>query len=94
MVGIAHDSKSYNLGGVKVGLGNYAFKGCSGLTSVNIPKGIPYLLTVFPGCSGLTSIYIPDNIRSIGYRAFEGCTGLQSITIPNNVKEIGQEAFQ
>ncbi len=67
-------------------IGDGAFKGCTGLTSVTIPDsvtGIGY--GAFYGCPGLTSITIPDSVTSIGGSAFSGCTGLTSITIPDSV---------
>ena len=58
-------------------IGSYAFRGCSGLTSVTIPDGVTSIdFSAFYGCSGLTSVTIPDSVTSIGYAAFEGCSGL------------------
>ena len=75
-------------------LGNYAFKGCSGLTSMIIPSGVTAIgKEAFYGCSGLTSLTIPSGVTSIGYRAFEGCSGLTSLTIPSSVTSIGRFAF-
>ena len=37
-------------------LGDYAFYGCSGLTSITIPEGVTSIgSSAFEGCSGLTS---------------------------------------
>ncbi|MBR6827164.1 MAG: leucine-rich repeat protein [Prevotella sp.] len=75
-------------------IGDYAFSGCSGLTSVTIPSGITSIGgSAFSGCSGLTSITIPDGVTSIGNSTFSGCSGLNSITIPNGVTSIGGDAF-
>ena len=77
-----------------VGLKNYVFKGCKGLTSITIPNSVTSIRAeAFYNCSGLTSITIPDSATSIGTSAFQGCTGLTSITIPNSVTSIGIEAF-
>ena len=76
-------------------IGNYAFSGCSGLTSITIPNSITSIGNyAFSGCSGLTSITIPNSITSIGDGAFSGCCGLTSITIPNSVTSIGDCAFR
>ena len=56
------------------GIGNGAFDGCSGLTSVTIPNSVTSIgESAFKGCSGLTSVTIPNSVESIGLRAFYGC---------------------
>ena len=73
----------------------YAFCGCSGLTSVLIPNSVTSISDeTFQGCSGLTSVTIPNSVTSIGGSAFEGCSGLTSVTIPNSVTSIGRDAFR
>ena len=76
-------------------IGNYAFYGCSGLTSVTIPNSVTSIGSfAFDGCKGLTSITIPNSLTSIGESAFRGCSGQTSVTIPNSVTSIGDGAFQ
>ena len=75
-------------------LGDYAFYGCSGLTSLTIPSGVTSIgWHAFEGCSGLTSLTIPSSVTSIGGEAFNGCSGLTSLTIPSGVTSIGYSAF-
>ncbi len=75
-------------------IGDNAFNGCSGLTSITIPNSVASIGGgAFNGCSGLTSITIPNSVTSIGDWAFNGCSGLTSITIPNSVTSIGDFAF-
>ena len=75
-------------------IGNNAFNGCSGLTSINIPSGVTSIgHEAFYGCSGLTSINIPSGVTSIDTYVFGGCSSLTSIEIPNNVTRIGGNAF-
>ncbi|MCI7334741.1 MAG: leucine-rich repeat domain-containing protein, partial [Oscillospiraceae bacterium] len=83
------------LGGYPVtSIGEFAFYGCTGLTSITIPDSITsFGGSAFYGCTGLTSITIPDSVTSIGYYAFYSCTGLTSITIPDSVTSIGYSAF-
>ncbi len=58
-------------------IGNFAFYGCSGLTSVIIPNGVTSIGgSSFYGCIGLTSVTIPESVTSIGKYAFYGCSGL------------------
>ena len=56
-------------------IGDYAFSGCSSLTSIYIPDGVTTIgFSAFSGCSSLTSIYIPSSVTSIESRAFSGCS--------------------
>ena len=76
-------------------IGDGAFNGCSGLTSITIPDGVTGIGDwAFSSCSGLTSITIPDSVTSIGRSAFYNCVGLTSIAIPNSVTSIGGNALK
>ncbi|MCR4852305.1 MAG: leucine-rich repeat domain-containing protein [Prevotella sp.] len=82
-------------------IGNYAFYGCSGLTSVNIHESVTSIGNqAFSGCSGLTSVTINsndivsadrtenDNLNSIfGSQVKEYVVG-------EDVTAIGQNAFR
>ncbi len=73
----------------------YAFYGCSGLTSVVVPNSVTSIgRSAFFGCSGLTLITIGDSVISIGHFAFSGCSGLTSFTIPNSISSIGTCVFR
>ena len=75
-------------------IGDSAFSGCTGLTSITIPTTVTSIGKYsFRGCYGLTSITIPSSVTSVGDSAFSGCTGLTSITIPSSVTSIGSDAF-
>ena len=63
-------------------IGDGAFDGCEGLTSVTIPNSVTSIgEDAFYGCTGLTSITIPNSVTSIGEWAFDGCKGLTSMTV-------------
>ena len=79
-------------------IGECAFCGCTGLTSVTISEN-SNLTTIgewaFENCTGLTSITIPDSVTTIGDKAFSDCDGLTSVTISenSNLTTIGECAF-
>ncbi len=76
-------------------IGNWAFNGCSSLTSVVIPEGVTSIGDLaFNGCSSLTSVVIPEGVTSINDGAFYKCSSLTSIVIPEGVTYIGREAFR
>ena len=76
-------------------IGEYAFKGCSGLTSLTLPAGITKIGSeTFEGCSGLTSLNLPAGITSIGDYAFYRCSGLTSIYVyAEKVPKIDSSTF-
>ena len=75
-------------------IGNYAFCGCSFLTSVTIPDSVTSIGTeAFVGCRSLSSVTFPDSVTSIGWGAFLECSSLTSVTIPDSVTSIGGRAF-
>ncbi len=65
-------------------IGDYAFGGCTGLTSVTIPNSVATIgEEAFYGCSSLTSVTIPNSVTSIGTGAFCNCFVLTSIIVEN-----------
>ena len=77
------------------GISNYAFSGCTELTSVSLPKSLKEInLNAFRGCTGLTSVTLPHSLQKIGSGAFYGCTGLTSlIMLSQSLAEIHDLAF-
>ena len=61
-------------------IGDYAFRGCRGLTSVTIGNSVTSIgKGAFYKCTGLTSVIIGNSVTKIGYWAFGGCSGLTRI---------------
>ena len=75
-------------------IGEFAFRGCENLTSINIPSSVTSIgEAAFGWCESLTSITIPSSVTSIGPKTFCGCKSLTSIAIPSSVTCIGDWAF-
>ena len=65
-------------------IGNSAFLGCTGLTSITIPNSVNRIGNqAFENCTSLTSVTIPNSVTSIGFGAFISCSGLTSINVEN-----------
>ena len=63
-------------------IGESAFYGCSGLTTIEIPSSVHSIKShAFGHCRNLTKVYIPDSVKEIDSDAFCGCTEL-TLSIP------------
>lgn len=70
-------------------IGESAFNGCIGLTSISIPNSVTHIGNyAFFECSGLTSLTIPNSITSIGQNAFGKCK-FPVLHLPKSVTYVG-----
>ena len=61
-------------------IADYAFRGCTGLTTATISKNVINIgKSAFSDCGGLTTVYIPNRVASIGSLAFYKCTALTDV---------------
>lgn len=75
-------------------IGEFAFYGCYGLTSIVIPNTVTVIGTSsFLRCVSLTSIDIPNSVIRINVSAFSECRGLKHLYIPSSVTNIIVTAF-
>lgn len=85
---VTNESTDYTL----TAIGNYAFRGCTGMTDLSLPNTVKTIgSNAFDG-AGLTSLDL--DIETIGYSAFYDCKSLTTLTIGPNVKSIDYYAFR
>ena len=78
---VTYNSKTYSV----TSIGERAFSGCSGLTTITIPESVTNIdNSAFYRCSGLTTITIPESVTNIDNSAFSGCSKLTSVTLESD----------
>ncbi len=88
-------------------IGYWAFRDCTGLTSITIPNSVTSVYGAFGGCTGLTSINVASdnncyssnngvlfNKKKTELIGYPGGKSQTSYTIPNSVTSIGDGAFE
>lgn len=74
-------------------IGDDAFAGCGGLTSITIPSTVAGIgVNAFIGCSSLAGAALSNGVLNIGDGAFSG-SGLTNIAIPDSVTNLGRWTF-
>ena len=74
-------------------IGNYAFRECSGLSSISMGDVTTIGDLAFRDCGNLWSISLPETLLEIGAEAFRNCTALTSISLNEGLAYIGRSAF-
>ena len=75
-------------------IGEYAFNGCTELTSIDIPNSVKSIGDyAFQNCYKINTVNIPNGVTTIGNSAFYNCSGLKTIVLPKTITTIGNNAF-
>ena len=62
-------------------VGNYAFKGCSAMTT-EISVALKEIgIRAFEGCEKITKVALTASLKKLGMGAFASCTGLQTVSM-------------
>jgi len=76
-------------------IADFAFSGCTQLTSVSIPESVKRIGEfAFRDCDNLQSVTIPQSVTEISKGTFYSCNALLSVTIPDTVRSIEDSAFE
>ena len=84
-----------SLGGVPVvGISEYAFFNCAGLTDVTIPNTVTNIgAHAFQNASALNSVTVPASVPEIPAYAFQSCSSLTNAVLSAGVMQLGNYAF-
>ena len=74
-------------------IGNRAFLGREGLTTITIPTSVKTIEEYAFSESSLTTIVIPSNVTSIGKYAFKSCENLKTVTLNAKISLIAEGLF-
>ena len=78
-----------------INIGDYAFRGCSGLTEIEIPNSISFIGKYsFEGCTGLKCVRLSESLISVGEYAFQNCTNLEKVEVGIIGINIDDTAFE
>lgn len=76
-------------------IGENAFEGCTGLTSVVIPTWVTEIeCAAFSNCRRLKEVRLTEGLIHIGRHAFNDCKALEMIELPASVVSVGEYAFE
>lgn len=75
-------------------IGQMAFNGCTGLTSVSIPGSVTTIgMRAFAGCSALTSAFLAEGVQSLAMMVFSSCSSLDTVSLPSTLTQLAMGCF-
>ncbi len=74
-------------------IGDYAFAGCSKVTSISFPASLQKIgNAAFYSCELLDAVVLRGTVE-IGSNAFYGCTAMTRLNLPASLRTVGDAAF-
>lgn len=68
-------------------IGAYAFKDCTGLTTLRLPAALEVIgHYAFNGCTGIVDVAFNDGLKEIHGRAFADCVKLKDADLPDSLE--------
>lgn len=87
---VTHEGVTYMV----TGIGDNAFRNCTGLTGVTIGAYVTAIgNNAFQGCTALASVTLGDYVITLGEKAFAGCTALATVKMGSGLNYVGAYAF-
>ena len=87
------DITEVDFGRSVVNIGNFAFKGCSGIKALVLPRNVIHIEEeAFAECTGLEVVVMPG-VEHIEKSAFKNCVKLKSVILSENCLTIEDGAF-
>lgn len=87
--------KTVTIGTGVTTIGDGAFNGCTGLTSMTIPNNVNTISSyAFDNCAKMTSVSIGDGVINLPGGVFRNCLSLTTVTIGSNVATISDTTFR
>ena len=74
-------------------MGEFLFRGCTGLRRLTLPAGVRFLWGHTFAYSALEEITLPEGLASIPAYAFKNCKGLKRVVCGSGLKNIRAHAF-
>lgn len=74
-------------------IGDFAFRGCSSLTTINLPATDRIGTYAFGDCTSLPGIILKSGTKEIGDFCFSKCTSMTKVTVPKSVTYIGVQSL-
>lgn len=86
---VSIDGKTYRV----TAIGNYAFWGCSDLSSLVLSEGLLSIGNTAFCYTGISEVTLPSTLKTLGETVFNNCPNIKSLVIPEGVETIGYGAF-